>query len=150
MLSKKLHCKQRPLTSVILLLLTASCTGFIFTTLSLTGHSRKKPGYQEVKAKNNHTKDAEQSNKPKIVITRTQDTELDYQAEISKLNHPETAADDPHLVKLIRDYFVIPPSNQPYQLHSPDCLDQSRGQAPFVDNRLRYKVSIFKILLKSF
>lgn len=64
----------------------------------------------------------------------------DYIQEMRKLNEEKVAADNPRLVELIRQYFIFPPSTQPYNLKSPDKDDNSMGQAPIVDSRLQYKV----------
>ena len=66
---------------------------------------------------------------------------IDYETEMMKLNKAKVAQDDPWLIKLIRDYYIEPPSSLPYNLTYPDRTDYSKGQAPFVDSRLNYLVS---------
>ena len=65
---------------------------------------------------------------------------LDYQAAIDELNEAKVAQDDPRLIKLIRDFYIEPPSGLPYNLKIPDRKDYSKGQAPFIDSRLNYMV----------
>lgn len=100
-----------------------------------------------------------QSNTPNLQRTQTLPNELvkrfkgirekeyvenfDYQAAMNELNNEKVAQDDPRLIKLIRDYYIEPPSELPYNLKILDRHDYSRGQAPFVDSRLNYMVGCF-------
>ena len=70
---------------------------------------------------------------------------LKIKEEMAMLNKRKIAADDPRLVALIRDYYLVPPSNIPYHLDKPDSMDNSRGQEPIVDNRLKYKVCVLTV-----
>lgn len=63
---------------------------------------------------------------------------FDYKAEMQKLNDAKVDQDDPRLVRLIRDYYLVPPSTEPYNLDAPYRLDYSRGQTPIVDSRLNF------------
>ena len=65
---------------------------------------------------------------------------FDYQAAMDELNKEKVAQDDPRLIKLIRDFYIEPPSGLSYNLKIPDRKDYSKGQAPFVDSRLHYMV----------
>ena len=67
---------------------------------------------------------------------------FDYKAAMDKLNKERVAHDDPRLIDLIRNYYIEPPSDLPYNLTYTNRTDFSRGQAPFVDSRLHYLVSI--------
>jgi hypothetical protein len=66
--------------------------------------------------------------------------EINFEAEMEELNKEQAEADDPRLVKLIKNYFIVPPSDLPYNLDAMDTLDTSKGQAAFVDNRFAFKV----------
>ena len=69
------------------------------------------------------------------------DPNFDYKKETEKLNKEKVKPDDPRLVKLIRNYYIEPPSDQPYKLKEPNRWDSSYGQAMFVDGALRNMVS---------
>lgn len=64
---------------------------------------------------------------------------------MTKLNKRKVGADDSRLIELIRDYYLVAPSNKPYSLDHPDSLDNSRGQAPIIDNMLKYKENGFYV-----
>ena len=75
-----------------------------------------------------------------MVIPNEGNASFDYKAAMEKLNSAKVEADDPRLIKLIRDYYIIPPSKQPYNLDNPERLEYSNGQTPFIDSRLNYMV----------
>ena len=77
---------------------------------------------------------------PMMMKTSRNDS-FDYKSELKKLNDAKVAADDPRLVQIIRDYFIVPPSKDAYNLTKSNSLDYSMGQTPFVDSRLNYLVS---------
>ncbi|KAH3894614.1 hypothetical protein DPMN_018771 [Dreissena polymorpha] len=87
----------------------------------------------------------EQSFQP-MVIPRVRNASFDYkvtisaysQAAMEKLNEAKVSQDDPRLIQLIRDYYIEPPSVEAYHLDSPDRLEFSNGQTPFIDSRLNY------------
>lgn len=86
----------------------------------------------------------QQAFKP-MVIPSERNASFDYKAAMQKLNDARVSHDDPRLIKLIRDYYIEPPSDAEYNLKDPDRLEYSNGQTPFVDSRLNYMVrSIFK------
>ena len=66
--------------------------------------------------------------------------QFNYKAAMDKLNKEKVAQDDPRLIRLIRDFYIDPPSELPYNLKHPDRKDYSKGQAPFIDSRLHYMV----------
>jgi hypothetical protein len=72
-----------------------------------------------------------------------------YKDEMNKLNEEKVDADNPRLLQMIREHFIVPPSNLPYNLAEINKRDTSMGQAAFVDNRLGYKVSVLKIRIIS-
>ncbi|XP_052098880.1 uncharacterized protein LOC127733585 [Mytilus californianus] len=63
----------------------------------------------------------------------------DYLEEMDTLNKQKVDMDDPRLIRLIRNYWIENPSDQPYNLKQPHVMDTSIGQAAFVDNRLHFK-----------
>ncbi|KAH3894693.1 uncharacterized protein LOC127867739 isoform X2 [Dreissena polymorpha] len=79
----------------------------------------------------------EQSFQP-MVIPRVRNASFDYKAAMEKLNEAKVSQDDPRLIQLIRDYYIEPPSVEAYHLDSPDRLEFSNGQTPFIDSRLNY------------
>ena len=83
----------------------------------------------------------EQSFEP-LVFSMNRIEGFDYQAAMDKLNEEQVAQDDPRLIELIRNYYIVPPSRERYNL-TEDKLDYSMGQAPIVDSRLNYMVGIF-------
>ena len=64
----------------------------------------------------------------------------DVMAVMEGLNAVRVSQDDPDLIKLIRDYYIEPPSLLPYNLTYPNREDFSKGQTPFVDSRLGHMV----------
>jgi len=76
-----------------------------------------------------------------MVIPFTRNATFDYRAAMQRLNEAKVSQDDPRLIKLIRDYYIDPPSNLEYNLDNPNSLEYSMGQTPFVDSRLNYIVS---------
>ncbi|KAL3881308.1 hypothetical protein ACJMK2_027761 [Sinanodonta woodiana] len=55
------------------------------------------------------------------------------------------AADDPRLIRLIRQEFLVPPHPGPYNLKHPDILDPSCGQSTVIDKLLERKEKGFYI-----
>ena len=49
--------------------------------------------------------------------------------------------DDPRLVEVVRNYWLHPPSAEPYDLIAPQLSDFSMGQSLFVDTILKGKVN---------
>jgi len=76
-----------------------------------------------------------------MVIPMYRNASFNYKAVMQKLNDAKVSQDDPRLIKLIRDYYLEPPSSEPYYLDNPDRLEYSNGQTPFIDSRLNYMVS---------
>ncbi|KAH3788569.1 hypothetical protein DPMN_166714 [Dreissena polymorpha] len=81
----------------------------------------------------------EQSFQP-MVIYQERNASFNYKAAMQALNEAKVSHDDPRLIRLIRDYYIEPPSLEPYDLDKPERLDPSSGQAPFIDSRLDYMV----------
>lgn len=79
-----------------------------------------------------------------MVIPSSRNESFDYKEAMQKLNDAQVRQDDPRLIKLIRDYYIEPPSLEPYNLENPDRLEYSNGQTPFIDSRLNYMVSDFQ------
>lgn len=71
-----------------------------------------------------------------------------YLDEMDILNKQKVDMDDPRLIRLIRNYWIENPSDQPYNLKQPHVMDPSIGQAAFVDNRLNFKVSVLMFMFK--
>jgi hypothetical protein len=93
-------------------------------------------------------KNAEHSkNFQPMTIPMVRNNSFDYKAAMMKLNKEKVSQDDPRLIKLIRDYYIEPPSTAPYNLLNPERLEFSNGQTPFVDSRLNYMVSKIKMKL---
>ena len=65
----------------------------------------------------------------------------EVKAAMDKLNAARVPQDDPELIRLIRDYYIEPPSLLPCNLKYPHREDFSKGQSPFVDSRLGHMVS---------
>ncbi|XP_060086052.1 uncharacterized protein LOC132565429 [Ylistrum balloti] len=63
---------------------------------------------------------------------------FDYKQLMADINNAKVDQADPHLVQLIREYYIEPPSLEPYNLDKPDKLEYSNGQTPVVDSRLNY------------
>lgn len=80
-----------------------------------------------------------------MVIPTSRNSSFDYKAAMKKLNDAKVSQDDPRLVTLIRDYYIEPPSDKPYNLLNPERLEYSNGQTPFVDSRLNYMEGGFYI-----
>ena len=70
-----------------------------------------------------------------------------FRKAMDGLNSLKVGMDDPRLIRLIRDYYIEPPSTLPYVLKKPNRLEYSNGQTPFVDSRLNYIVSICNIII---
>ena len=81
------------------------------------------------------------SKRPLMKITQTRKL-YNYLQEMDKLNIERVQMDDPRLIHLIRNYWIENPSEEPYNLKSPDEMDPSIGQAAFVDNRLNFQVEV--------
>ena len=66
------------------------------------------------------------------------DGSIDSLGKLSSLNIDESLnalrQDDPKLIQLIRDHYLIPPSNLPYNFSNPDLpkLQGQFGQAKYV------------------
>lgn len=101
---------------------------------SATGDSSKLRGaFDDTRRQAVHA----QSFQP-MVIPSSRNATFDYKAAMQKLNEAKVDQEDPRLIKLIRDYYIVPPSTEPYNLDVPDRLEYSNGQTPFVDSRLNY------------
>ncbi|KAH3788606.1 hypothetical protein DPMN_166752 [Dreissena polymorpha] len=90
----------------------------------------------------------EQSFQP-MVIPRERNASFDYKAAMQALNEAKVSHDDPRLIRLIRDYYIEPPSLEPYNLTKPERLDPSSGQAPFIDSRLNFMVHLVLYILQN-
>ena len=66
----------------------------------------------------------------------------EYIKEADYLNRKQVSMDDPRLINLIRNYWIENPSDHDYNLEFPGKLDPSAGQAPFIDNRMNFKVGL--------
>ena len=51
-------------------------------------------------------------------------------------------ADDPDLIRIVRNFWLRWPSEQPYNLDAPEKEDFSMGQSLVVDNLLKQKVQM--------
>ncbi|KAK3599061.1 hypothetical protein CHS0354_024387 [Potamilus streckersoni] len=71
-------------------------------------------------------------------------TSFDYREETMKMNEEKVEMDDPRLIELIRNYWIEPPSKEPYNLKK-DLEDYSAGQTPYADSRLNHKANGFFI-----
>ncbi|XP_060601227.1 protein Star-like isoform X1 [Ruditapes philippinarum] len=80
-----------------------------------------------------------------LTLSIKRNSSFDYKAAMTKLNEARVRQDDPRLIKLIRDYYIEPPSKTPYNLTNPEQLEFSNGQTPFVDSRLNYMEGGFYI-----
>ena len=76
-------------------------------------------------------------------LSATKNISYDVGKVLDKMNKDKIKQDDPKLIQVIRDNFIFPPSTEEYNLDNPSRLEYSNGQAPFVDSRLNYMVSIF-------
>ncbi|XP_045165463.2 uncharacterized protein LOC123529270 [Mercenaria mercenaria] len=103
-----------------------------------------KPRDKQTTCSCNVIKDNKHIDKSKS-ISKPFTKDVIFEKEIIKLNKKRVGADDRRLVELIRDYYLVAPSNLPYRLNSPGALDNSRGQAPFIDSRLHYKEKGFYV-----
>ena len=54
----------------------------------------------------------------------------------------KATADDPDLIRIVRNFWIRWPSKQPYNLDAPEKEDFSMGQSLVVDNLLKQKVCI--------
>ncbi|XP_060601228.1 uncharacterized protein LOC132754588 isoform X2 [Ruditapes philippinarum] len=79
-----------------------------------------------------------------LTLSIKRNSSFDYKAAMTKLNEARVRQDDPRLIKLIRDYYIEPPSKTPYNLTNPEQLEFSNGQTPFVDSRLNYMMTFNK------
>ncbi|XP_069110522.1 uncharacterized protein [Argopecten irradians] len=70
---------------------------------------------------------------------------FDYKVSMAALNDAKVDQADPRLVKLISNYYIEPPSLEPYHLDHPNRLEYSNGQTPLVDSRLNYMEGGFYI-----
>ena len=58
------------------------------------------------------------------------------------LNEAKVVQDDPRLIKVIKDQYIEPPSQLPYDLENWDMQDYSKlGMSPEADAKLNKKVS---------
>ncbi|KAL3831893.1 hypothetical protein ACJMK2_023587 [Sinanodonta woodiana] len=80
----------------------------------------------------------QQQNFVPMVIPLKRNSSFDYKAAMKELNDARVPMDDPRLIQIIRDYYLDPPSQEPYTLENPGRLEYSNGQTPFVDSRLNY------------
>ena len=74
-------------------------------------------------------------------FAQNKDAVPDYKSKLQSLIDQQVPADNPELVKIIRNYYIQQPSTEPYNLLNPERLDFSHGQTPFIDSRLNYIVS---------
>ncbi|XP_033761384.1 uncharacterized protein LOC117343164 [Pecten maximus] len=72
------------------------------------------------------------------VLRQNPNKSFDYKKSMAALNSAQVDHTDPRLVELIRNYYIEPPSLEPYKLDNPNKLEYSNGQTPFVDSRLNY------------
>ena len=69
--------------------------------------------------------------------------EDNYLELMKQLNAERVAQDDPRLIKLIRDYYIRPPSDLPYSLKKPHLTHFSQfRQSLYIDDLLDKMVSI--------
>ena len=52
----------------------------------------------------------------------------------------QVAADEPDLIRIVRDFWLRWPSKKPYNLDAPEKEDYSMGQSLVVDSLLKHKV----------
>jgi hypothetical protein len=81
-------------------------------------------------------------------LKQDKDVESDFKTKLQSLIDQQVPADDPALVKIIRNHFIQQPSTEPYNLLNPERLDFSHGQTPFIDSRLKFMVRIRLQLIK--
>ncbi|KAL3858128.1 hypothetical protein ACJMK2_012739 [Sinanodonta woodiana] len=77
-------------------------------------------------------------------FVQLRNTSFDYREETRKMNEAQVEMDDPRLIELIRNYWIEPPSKEPYNLKK-DLEDYSAGQTPYVDSRINHKLNGFFI-----
>ncbi|OWF40479.1 uncharacterized protein LOC110463698 [Mizuhopecten yessoensis] len=73
-----------------------------------------------------------------MVFIPQRDKSFDYKKVMADMNSARVDQAEPRLADIIRNYYVEPPSLEPYSLTIPDRLEYSNGQTPFVDSRLNY------------
>ncbi|XP_033762187.1 uncharacterized protein LOC117343795 [Pecten maximus] len=78
-----------------------------------------------------------QAFQPREIVQKHNES-YDYKEVLAKLNADHAAMDEPRLIEIIRNHFIVPPSKEQYNLKNPDRLDYSNGQTPFIDSRLNY------------
>ena len=61
-------------------------------------------------------------------------------SDTRKLLEGEGTADNPAVIDILRNAFLIPPSKEEYNLKNPENLNPSMGQAQAVDYILKGKV----------
>ena len=68
----------------------------------------------------------------------------DYRTILERLNNNDKVAqDDPRLIKVIREYYIEPPSRLPYNLEDENIQDYSQaGQSQVVDKLLNKQVPL--------
>ncbi|OWF48557.1 uncharacterized protein LOC110452920 [Mizuhopecten yessoensis] len=71
-------------------------------------------------------------------IVQSHNESYNYKEVLTKLNADHAAMDEPRLIEIIRNHFIVPPSKESYNLKNPDKLEYSNGQTPFIDSRLNY------------
>ena len=86
-----------------------------------------------------YDKEQDPPRRQSFVVNR--DLSFDYLSAMETLNQKRVAMDDPILIDRIRNYYMEPPSDLPYNLTHPGRIDQSKGQMPYIDQRLHKKVS---------
>ena len=57
----------------------------------------------------------------------------------------ESTDDNPQLVQILREKFLVPPSKEPYNLNEPMNANPSMGQAQAVDIVLKGKVILIDV-----
>jgi hypothetical protein len=62
-----------------------------------------------------------------------------YEPQVGQTHHD--------LVQLVRDYWLHPPSTEPYDLNAPKLVDFSMGQSGVVDAILKGKVGVINQLI---
>ena len=69
---------------------------------------------------------------------------IDYFLNIFDSFVLKVPADDPDLIRIVRNFWLRWPSKQPYNLDAPEKEDFSMGQSLVVDNLLKQKVRMVK------
>ena len=59
---------------------------------------------------------------------------------LTLMNYHKAKQETSQLAQIIRDYFIISPSREDYNLDEPDITDYSNGQSPIVDRILNEMV----------